>query len=104
MLKGAGIYGCSLPQTEFFAKIIADELQVLLNDFGFCELTEDEILLALRLNYRTGVRVPSGLELEKIYFSGNTFNIFFIASILEKYMTIRNQLDRRFKNLLDGHE
>jgi len=104
MLRGAAIYGCPLPQTEFFAGYIASELQILIKDFGFEELTEEEILLALRLNYCGGVKFPSGVEIEKITFSGNTFNIFFIASVLEMYMKLRNILDRKCENLIDGYE
>ena len=104
MLRGAAIYGCSLPQTEFFATFIAEELESIIRDFGFGELTEAELLLALKLNCTTGIKLPSGLELEKVAFTGGTFNVFFISGVLEKYMKIRNMLDAKIQNQIDGHE
>lgn len=103
MLKGAAIYGCTLPQTEFFASFIADELEAIILGYGFSELTESEIILALRLNCISGIRFPSGLEIEKVVFSGSTFNVYFISNVLEKYMRIRNMLDSKIKNQIDGH-
>lgn len=103
MLRGAAIYGCLLPQTEFFANFIAEELEDMIFYFGFSELTEKEILLALRLNCITGIRLPSGLEIDKIPFYGNTFNISFISAVLENYMKLRNNLDSKIKNQIDGY-
>jgi hypothetical protein len=104
MLRGAAIYGCSLPQTEFFAGYIASELEIMIRSFGYAELTEEEILLGLRLNCCSGIKFPSGVEVQKIIFTGNTFNVFFISNVLEVYMRLRNILDRKFENMIDGHE
>ena len=103
MLRGAAIYGCSLPQTEFFATFIAEELQSIIEEFGFKELTEAELILALKLNCISGIRFPGGLEIEKVPFTGGTFNVFFISNVLEKYMRLRNSLDSVIKNQIDGY-
>jgi len=83
---------------------MASELEIIIENFGYSELTEEELLLALRLNCITGVKYPSGLEIEKIPFTGATFNVFFISNVLENYMKIRTILDRKFQNKIDGHE
>ena len=85
MLRGAAIYGCTLPQTEFFATFIAEEMEAMILGYGFSELTEAEIVLALRLNCISGIKFPSGLEIEKVPFTGGTFNVYFISNVLEKY-------------------
>lgn len=103
MLRGAAIYGCTLPQTEFFATFIAEELQSIIEDFGFSELTEAELMLALKLNCISGIKFPGGLEIEKVPFTGGTFNVYFISNVLEKYMRIRNSLDGKIQNQIDGY-
>ena len=103
MLRGAAIYGCTLPQTEFFATFIAEELDVIISEYGFSQLTESELLLALRLNCISGIRFPSGIEIEKVLFTGSTFNVYFISNVLEKYMRIRNLLDAKIQNQIDGY-
>lgn len=104
MLRGAAIYGCSLPQTDYFAGFIAEELKIAINNLGFGEMTEEEILLAMRLNCEHALKYPSGIEIEKISFVGNTFNVYFISNVLEKYTILRNHLDRKIQNQIDGYE
>lgn len=104
MLRGAAIYGCTLPQTEFFATFIAEEMEAMILGYGFSELTEAEIVLALRLNCISGIKFPSGLEIEKVPFTGGTFNVYFISNVLEKYMRIRNMLDAKIQNQIDGYQ
>ncbi len=74
-----------------------------LNEFGYGELTLQEIILAFRLNTHGGLRYPSGLEVERVPFSGVCFNVDFLAKVLANYMAFRNLLDRKFENFLDGN-
>lgn len=104
MLSGAAISGCALPNTEFFADIIADEIKIMITEHGYDNLTTAEILLALRLNANGGYKFPSGVELEIITFFGNCFNVYFLCKVLGNYMRIRYILDSKFKNYLDGHQ
>jgi len=104
MLHGAAISGCPLPSTEFFAEIIADEILDFILNFGYSELTYEEILLALRINSKGGFRHPSGLELETIYFSGNCFNVDYFAKVLSNYSIIRRYVDNKLKNYIDGEK
>jgi hypothetical protein len=102
MLRGAAITGCPLPATEFFAQYIADEILIFINDFGFKEYTLEEILLALRINSKGGLKYPSGTDVENIPFEGKTFNVVFLAKVLGVYATLRRILDQRAKNHIDG--
>lgn len=104
MLRGAAISGCNLPGTDFFAQIISQEIITFINEYGYSELTMAEILTAMRLNAKGGLRWPGGDYIEKVYFSGNCFNIDYLSKILSNYKSLRDYLDRRLQNLIDGYE
>lgn len=103
MFRGAAISGCSLPQTEFFAEFIAEELLVFINEFGYSEYTFDEIILALRLNSMGGLKRTSGEDIEQVGFSGSCFNVNYISKVLSNYALVRNYLDRKIENQIDGY-
>ena len=103
MFRGAAISGCSLPQTEFFAGFIAEELLVFINEFGYSEYTFDEIILALRFNSMGGLKRSSGEDIEQVDFLGSCFNVNYISRVLSNYALVRNQLDRKLQNQLDGY-
>lgn len=102
--RGASICGCELPGTEFFADILSQEIVEFISNYGYDEFTLSEIITAFRMNAMVGLKWPSGLEIEKIEFRGGVFSIDFMSNVLAKYNQIRHHLDRRFQNLLDGHE
>lgn len=104
MLQAAAITGCPLPQTEFFASVLTETMMEYLCDFGFGELTLEEIILSMKFNTKGGLRHPTGLEVDKVIFSGTCFNIDFLSKILSNYMIFRNNLDRKFENFIDGYE
>lgn len=104
MLKGAAISGCALPNTEFFADVISDEIQAFILEFGYEELSYDEIILALRMNSKGGYRYLNGAELEPISFFGHCFNVDYFSKVLSNYMNVRNLLDRKLQNLIDGYK
>ncbi len=95
MLRVAAICGCSLPNTDFFAKFIADEILLFVMDFGYKEYTLDEILLAFRINANAAETIP---------FSGICININYLAKVLDSYRNTRNLLDRKLQNKIDGYE
>lgn len=104
IVRTAALMGCSLPLTDFFSEMVASELGVFLQTMGYADLTLEEILLAIRLNSQATIKFPSGIEVDQIPFAGSSFNVDFVAKVLSGYMKIRNSLDRRFQNMLDGHE
>ena len=104
ILRLVSICGCNLPNTDIFARFIADEISKFILEFGYAEYTMDEILLAFRLNARGGNKHPNGEEIERVQFFGNCLNVDYVARVLENYRTIRNLLDRKIQNKLDGYE
>lgn len=103
MLRAAALCGSKLPATEFFADIISDELDIFLLKYVKGQLSFQEILLALRFNSRGGFRNIEGLEIDNVPFSGNSFNIEYFAKIIACYMGLRNQMDRKLQNFIDGY-
>ena len=104
MLRVAAICGCALPNTEFFAKFIAEEITNFILEFGYADLTLEEILLAFRFNARAGLKYPNGEQIETVFFTGNCVNVDYIAKVLANYMSIRVILDRKLQNKIDGYE
>lgn len=103
MFRGAAISGCALPQTEIFAKFIAEEITVFILEFGYGELTEAEILLAMRINASGKIKNPAGEDFDQVVFLGNSINVVYLARILQNYKCLRDNLDRRIINQLDGY-
>lgn len=101
MIRGCAICGGQLPQTEFFASFIADEIIAFLLEHGCKGLTLAEILLALRLNEKQ--KFPPGIDIEQITFTGTCFNVSYFAKVIFNYKVIRDLLDRKFQNLIEGH-
>lgn len=97
------IVGCPLPQTEGFAEIISNEIVIFINQYGYEELTLDEILTALRLNAKGGLRFPTGIEVDHVSFTGNCFNIVYLSKVLSNYKSFRDILDRKLQNFIDGY-
>ena len=95
MLRVASICGCALPNTEFFAKFIAEEISIFISEFGYQELTLEEIFLAFRLNAK---------EKDRIMFTGNCVNVDYISKVLDRYMEFRKTLESKLKNKIDGYE
>jgi hypothetical protein len=104
MLRVAAICGCALPNTEFFAKFIAEEITKFILDFGYSDLTLEEILLAFRFNARGGLKYPNGATIDPVFFTGCCVNVDYIAKVLANYMALRTQLDRKLQNKIDGYE
>lgn len=102
IVTGASIAGCAMPNTEFFLDRLVKEVITFLIQFGYKELTEDEIFFAIRLNSNTQLKLPAGIEVEKISFFGSVFNVDYLSMVLSNYMTIRNLLDSKVRNKLRG--
>ena len=103
MFRGAAISGCALPMTETFATFIAEEITAFILNFGYGELTLEEFLLAMRLNAYGKIRNPAGEDFDQVNFSGNSINVVYLGKILKNYMALRNNLDRKITNQLDGY-
>ena len=103
IIRGAAICGCAVPATEFFADIISEEITRFILDFGYGQLTYEEILLAMRMNAKGDYHYIIGLEIEPVTFFGTSFNVEYFGKLLRNYKVVRNQLDRKLMNHIDGY-
>jgi hypothetical protein len=95
MLRIASIYGCALPNTDFFAKYISEEILQFIMKFGYSDHTLEEILLAFRLNCRSQ---------DYVQFTGICVNVDFISRVLATYSEARSLFENKLKNKIDGYE
>lgn len=100
IMECASIHGCHLPSTDFYADRITSSVTGFILDFDYGDLTSDEMILALRLNVQGLLQLDEAV----IQFSGITVNVAFLAKILKRYMVIRNIIDGKIKNKIDGCE
>jgi hypothetical protein len=103
LIRGAAVYGCELPLTESFAVVLSDQINELLNGYGYGELTLEEIFLAMHLNVAHNLKNPKwdADGTEKITFSGRFMNSSFLSKVLHRYMIIRNTMDGVISNNLE---
>ena len=104
IMRGSALYGCKIPDSGFLGNFITEEIITFVNEFGYSELTLAEILLAMRLNAKGEMRWEGGSDIEQIQFTGDHFNINFLATILSIYLRLRTILDRKIQNKIDGYE
>ena len=103
IVNGTSMYGSELPQTEFFASVLSKQIIDYLLKFGYSNLTLEEINLALQINTEPEINNPLGENLQQVRFSGKFIHVSFLAGVLKNYMVLRNNLDRKFQNHIDGY-
>lgn len=80
------ICGCQLPTHDAHVNALEKEFTIFLKEFGYKELTTEEILTAFRMN--------SNFQLEeKVETYGALFNIDFASKVLSQYRRTRKKLD-----------
>lgn len=80
------ICGCQLPVNEHHIKALEKEFLIFLNDFGYTQMTCEEILTAFRMN------AACKLD-EKIEVYGSIFNIDYAGKVIRQYKDKRFNLD-----------
>lgn len=103
VFKAAAISGLSLSQNEYFCDELEKQIVKFFNQFGFSNLNEKEFELALQINLARRFTMPSGIELDNIEPFGAFVNVAYLAKVLDNYMVIRNMIDRKLKNFIDGN-
>jgi hypothetical protein len=103
MLSGAAATGCALPNTDFFANVISNEIDYMLENFVEQDIAASEVILALRMNSQADLKIPKGVEYEQVPFSGYCFHITFLSQVLSNYLRVRNFIDRKLQNAIDGY-
>lgn len=104
ILRCSAIYGCEMPYTELFANVLSEEIISFVNGFLYGSLTLAEIILAMEINLPQTFLLSNAVELEEVNFSGRCVNVCFIAKVLKNYKLLRNSLDRKIQNQIDGHQ
>lgn len=91
IFKVSVICGCQLPTHDAHINALEQEFMLFLNDYGYYNLTIEEILTAFRMN--------ANFQLEnKIETYGTIFNIDFAGKVLTQYKDKRWALDRKIDN------
>lgn len=104
IFKCSAFTGCELPATDYFADILSESILAFFMELGYSDLTLNEMILALSLNCTHQQKLPGNIELPEVVFSGKGANISYLSKVVGRYMILRNYLDRRFQNLIDGYE
>lgn len=103
LLVASSVHGVNPPASLSFSQVVSNEIHTMVMEGSFSELGYPEVLLAIRLNGRNDIKFPAGLDLEKIKFFGSFVSVDFISQILMNYMTVRNLIDRKIQNHIDGY-
>jgi hypothetical protein len=103
ILNCSAIVGCEMPYTELFANVLSEQIITFLMDFGYSSYTLSEIMLSMRINCTQRFMISDVVDIEEIMFVGRCVNVNFISKVLKNYALLRNSLDRKLQNFIDGH-
>lgn len=104
ILRCSAIYGCEMPYTDIFANILSEQIISFVNGFLYEELTLAEIILAMEINLPQTFLISNAVELDEVAFSGRCVNVSFLSRVLKNYKALRNSLDRKIQNHIDGYQ
>lgn len=104
ILNCSAIVGCEMPYTELFANVLSEQIISFIMDFGYPTYTLKEVLLAMRINCTQKFSISDVVEIDEITFTGRCVNVNFISKVLKNYSLLRNSLDRKLQNFIDGHQ
>lgn len=96
------IYGFFWPTSQNLLDLIVSELGYYLKCQGFGHFTASEVYLAIQLNAKSGLKIPSGVDADLVKPFGATISIKFISDVLCLYTLFRDNLDRKFQNFIYG--
>lgn len=103
LLRICALSGSTLPNDESFIFIIREELIDFILNFGYEDYTASEITLAFDINCSINLKYPSGIDANRISLFGQYLSVDYISKILFNYSGLRNLLDRKFQNQIDGY-
>lgn len=103
ILRCSAIVGCDLPFTDMFANVLSEQIISFITKFGYLNYTVKEVLLSMEINLLHPMPGYLAVEIDEVYFSGRGVNVTFISKVLKNYRLIRNQLDRKLQNHIDGY-
>ena len=103
MVQISCISGIGLPENESYWLVFVSELRSYLMEYGFESYTDDEIILAFQLNCGTVMRNAAGDFIEPIQLFGECISVDYVIKVLSNYRQLRNLLDRKLQNFIDGY-
>lgn len=103
IIKCSAFYGCEMPYTDKFASVLSQEIHHFILTYGYENLSLEEIIIAMEINMNHTLKIPVGIEIQPFEFFGRCVNVSFLSKVLNNYMAIRNLLDRKIQNKIDGY-
>jgi len=104
ILRCSADVGCDLPFTDMFANVLSEQIILFIDNCGYLNYTLKEILLSLQINLMHPLPSYLAVEVDEVKFSGRCVNVSFMSKTLNNYKAIRNQLDRKLQNFIDGYQ
>jgi hypothetical protein len=104
ILRCSADVGCDLPFTDMFANVLSEQIILFIDNCGYLNYTLKEILLCLQINLMHPLPSYLAVEVDEVKFSGRCVNVSFMSKTLNNYKLIRNQLDRKLQNFIDGYQ
>jgi hypothetical protein len=104
IFKIAAISGFSLSTDSTFADVLRDEFSIFLIEYGYSNLTFDEIVAAFRLNARGETRYESGDYALQIKPYSSFFNLNYAGEVLKIYLKLRTSFDYKAFQWLEGNK
>lgn len=102
IIAAAAITGAAMPETELLGKYISDEVIELITNYGYEDLTVEEIITAIRINAANIIKNPFGEDLSVVELPYRVCTNF-LAGVLRNYKVLRNGIDRVIENKLSGY-
>jgi len=102
IFKISVISGLKIPENQSFLDELAKQIVKYLTKFGFKNLTESEMELALQINIPSRFSYPIGFSMEIVEPFGDAVNVSYLGKVLNNYMGLRWLVDRRLQNFIDG--
>lgn len=96
IFKISAISGLTLSSSDKFADILNEEFLIMINDYGFSNLTFEEIVTAFRINAQGNYRTSTGDIIETVNPYSTFFSINYAAKVLNNYMRIRQLVEYKF--------
>lgn len=96
------LYGFFPINNENQMALLVSEMYSYFTKMDFDHLNFPEYHLALQLNAKGNLKIPVGVDLDQVRASSNTLNVKFISDVMCLYLEMRNNLDRKLQNLIDG--
>ena len=104
ILNCSAITGSEMPYTELFANVLSEQIVSFLMDFGYPSYTLKEVLLSMTINCTQKFLVSDVVDIDEITFTGRCVNVNFISKVLKNYSMLRNSMDRKLQNFIDGYK